>query len=80
MKPGDAACAPGASGASTVSESVASWASDVVLAGQDLEHLVGVAERRVGAVDDRVEVRAARRQAGAELVEDHRQPLADRLA
>ena len=35
----------------------------LVLAGQDLDDLVGVAECGVGSVDHRVQVRAARRQA-----------------
>ena len=69
-----------ASGASTVSELTASCSSCVVLAGQDLEHLVGLLQRRVGAPDDLVEVLAAARHAGAELVEDQRQPLALGLA
>ncbi len=51
-----------------------------VLAGEDLEHLVGLAQRRVRAPDHLVEVLAAPRQAGAELVEDQRQPLALGLA
>ena len=44
--------------------------------GEDREHLVDLAQRRVGAADDLVEVLAAAGQAGAELVEDDRQPLA----
>ena len=51
----------------------------LVLVRQDLQDLVGLPERRVGPVDHRVQVRAARRQARAELVEDQREPLADRL-
>ena len=69
-----------ASGARIVSELTASCSSTRVLLGQDLEHLVGLAQRRVGAPDDLVEVRAAAREPGAELVEDQRQPLALGLA
>ena len=47
-----------------------------VLAGQDREHLVGLAQRRVGAVDDLVELLAAAGEAGAELVEQDREALA----
>ena len=54
-------CLALASGASTVSESVASSRQHPVLVRQDLQDLVGLPERRVGPVDDRVEVRAARR-------------------
>ena len=50
-----------------------------VLTREDLDHLVGVAERRVGAVDHRVQIGASRRQAGAELVDDHAERLADRF-
>ena len=47
-----------------------------VLVGQDLEHLVGLAQRRVRPPDDLVEVAAAPGHRGAELIEDQRQPLA----
>ena len=48
----------------------------MVLAGQDAKHLFEFLERRVGAADDFAQVAAAPRQAGAQLVEDDRQPLA----
>ena len=51
-----------------------------VLAGEDGEHLVGLAQRRVGAVDHLVQLLAAAGEAGAELVEQDRQPLAVRAA
>ena len=47
-----------------------------VLAGEDREHLVEFLQRRVGAVDDHVQVAAAPGEAGAEFVEDDRQALA----
>ena len=50
-----------------------------VLLRQDLEYLVGVGERGVGAVDDVVQVRSACREPGPELVEDQRELLAHRL-
>ena len=51
-------------------------ASDAVLVGQDREHLVGLAQRRVGAVDDLVQLVAAAGQAGAELAQQDREALA----
>ena len=48
----------------------------LVLRGEDLEDLVDLLERRVGAADDLVEVVAAAGDARAELVEDDRQPRA----
>ena len=45
-----------ASGASTVSPSTASCSQRLVLGGEDLEDLVDLLERRVGAADDLVEV------------------------
>ena len=47
-----------------------------VLAGEDLQHLVRLAQRRVRAVDDLVEVLAPAREAGAELVQQDREALA----
>ena len=69
-----------ASGASTVSELTASCSSWSFWRARICEHLVGLLQRRVGAPDDLVEVLAAARHAGAELVEDQRQPLALGLA
>ncbi len=48
----------------------------LVLGGQDAKHGVEFAQRRVGVADDRVQIAAAARQAGAEFVEDDRQPFA----
>ena len=42
----------------------------LVLVGEQVEHLVGLLQRRGGAADDVVEVLAAAGQADAELVED----------
>ena len=47
-----------------------------VLRREQREDLVGLLERRVGAADDLVELLAAAGQAGAELGDDQRQPLA----
>ncbi len=52
----------------------------VVLRGEDRQHLVDLAQRRVGAADDLVEVGAAAGDARAELVEDDRQARLLRLA
>ena len=48
--------------------------------GEDGEDAVGLAQRRVGAVDDLAEVLAAPSEAGAELVEDQPEAVADRAA
>ena len=45
----------------------------LVLGGEDLEDLVDLLERRVGAADDLVEVLAAAGHAGAELGQDDRE-------
>ena len=48
----------------------------VVLVGEDLEDAVGLAQGRVGAVDDGAEVVAAGGEAGAEVVEDEAEAVA----
>src|ERR1700722_4870121 len=50
-------------------------AEELVLGGEDAEHLFEFAQRRVGAVQDRVQVAAAPGESGAEFVDDDRQPL-----
>ena len=65
-----------ASGWSTV-VTVAREAGELVaLVGEDLEDAVGLAQRRVGAVDDRAEVVAAGGEPGAEVVEDEAEAVA----
>ena len=64
-----------ASGARIVSRVDRQLLQRRVLATRGSEHLVDLLQRRVGAPDDRVEVLAAAGDAGAELVEDQRQPL-----
>jgi hypothetical protein len=48
----------------------------VILAGEDREHPIEFLESGVGAADDHVQVAAAPSQAGAQLVDNDRQPLA----
>ncbi len=50
-------------------------AEHLVLGGEDPEHLFQFPQRRVGAVQHGVKVAAATGEAGAEFVEDDRQPL-----
>ena len=64
-----------ASGPSTASEFARQPGQLAVLVGEDREHLVGLAQRRVGAVDDLVELLAAAGQAGAELAQQDREAL-----
>ena len=52
----------------------------LVLLGEDLQHLVDLLQRRVGAADDHAQVLAAAGDADAEVGEDDRQALAHRLA
>ena len=58
-----------------LSESRASRTRRPVLLGQDGQHLVGLLQRRVGAVDDLVEVLAAAGEAGAQLAQQDREAL-----
>ena len=76
----DAAARSRASGASAWSESTRQPAQHPVLAGEDPQHLVGLAQRRVRPVDHLVQLRAAAGEAGAELVDQDREPLAVRAA
>ena len=48
----------------------------LVLAGKDAQHLVEFAQRGIRAADDHIQVASAPRQAGAEFVDDDREPLA----
>ena len=66
-----------ASGVSTASPLRASVRKRLVLLAEDREHLVGLAQRGVGAIDDLGQVVAARGERGAERVED--QPEAVRV-
>ncbi len=50
-------------------------AEHLVLGGEDAEHLFQFAQRRVGAVQNRVQVAAPTGEAGAEFVDDDRQAL-----
>ena len=65
-----------ASGSSAWSPSRREVGERLVLAREDLQHLVGLAQRRVRAVDDLVQLGAAAGQRGAELVDQEREPLA----
>ena len=64
--------------ASTRSPDRAPSASRRVLVGQDRQHLVELAQRRVRAADHLAQVLAAPREPGAELVQDDREALAVR--
>ncbi len=76
MKFGDLLLDPRRTGASARSESSARFDERLVLRGEDAEHLVEFAQRRVRAADDRVQVAPAPGQAGAEFVDDDREALA----
>ena len=61
-----------------MSESRARSDEHLVLRREQREDLVDLLERRVGAADDLVELGAAAGEAGAELGDDQREPLAGR--
>ena len=52
----------------------------MVFLGEDPQHLVGLAQSRVGALDDRGEIVAPRGEAGAEVVDDQAEALGVGLA
>ena len=63
-----------------MSESLCSFARALVLGREDRQHAVELAQRRIGAANNRREVRASGRQAGAEVVEDQTEALRERQA
>ena len=69
-----------ASGARTVSESLASWASCLFCLARVARTLSVCCERRIGPPDDLGEVGAAGGEAGAEVVEDQPEPVGLGLA
>ena len=75
MKPSRRACARARAARARCRSCARGWPGRWFCEAEDLEHAVDLLERRVGTADDRVDLLAAAGEAGAELVEDQREPL-----